>query len=210
MERATPKDHSQGRPSVELHSIIGLMMIRRLHNWTVTQTHEAILFRSDIQYALNLEPGIDIAQPTIERSLQKMQRDEQLSEEFFARVTDPRHRPAAAIAGSEGQNTAARLDARAQRRGRDGASLDDGGALRRFFHQLKRHDTAMFDRAPDDLPHCDRISRNAHSTKIGCELPRKRTFTDANFHGCEPEPRAEPSTPWSSRQPLSRPDRRLA
>jgi hypothetical protein len=58
---------SEGRPSVELHSVIGLLLIRELHGWTVPQTHEAVLFRADIQYALNLEPGVDITQRTIER-----------------------------------------------------------------------------------------------------------------------------------------------
>ena len=79
---------TEGRPSVELHSIIGLLLIRELHNWTVPQTHEAILFRADIQYALNLEPGVEIAQRTIERYLRKLQNDEQASEEIFTRVTD--------------------------------------------------------------------------------------------------------------------------
>lgn len=66
---ASKMSDSEGRPSVELYSIIGLLLIRELYGWTVPQTHEAILFRSDIQYALNLEPGFDIAQRTIERYL---------------------------------------------------------------------------------------------------------------------------------------------
>lgn len=39
---------SAGRPSVELHAIIGLVMIRELYGWTVPETREALLFRSDI------------------------------------------------------------------------------------------------------------------------------------------------------------------
>ena len=54
------------------------------------QAHEAVLFRSDIQYALNLEPGFDITQRTIERYLQRMQQDEGLGEELFREVTDTR------------------------------------------------------------------------------------------------------------------------
>ena len=77
---AADMSDSAGRPSAELHSMIGLILIRELYGWTVPQAHEAILFRADIQYALNLEPGVDITQRTIERDLQKMQNDEQLSE----------------------------------------------------------------------------------------------------------------------------------
>lgn len=78
----------QGRPSAELFSMLGLLLIREFQGWTVPQAHEAILFRSDIQYALNLEPGYEVTQRTIERYLQRMQQDEGLDEELFREVTD--------------------------------------------------------------------------------------------------------------------------
>ena len=77
-----------GRPSAELFSMIGLLLIRDFKGWTVPEAHEAVLFRADIQYALNLEPGFEITQRTIERYLAKMQQDETISEELFTRVTD--------------------------------------------------------------------------------------------------------------------------
>ncbi|MFG0261947.1 MAG: hypothetical protein ACF788_06120 [Novipirellula sp. JB048] len=43
-----------GRPTAELDSMIGLLIIRQFQGWTVPQTHEAALFRTDIQFALNL------------------------------------------------------------------------------------------------------------------------------------------------------------
>ena len=73
---------SEGRPTAEQYSMIGLLLIRELYGWTVPQAHEAILFRSDIQYALNLEPGFDITQRTNECYLQKLQSDEQVSEDI--------------------------------------------------------------------------------------------------------------------------------
>jgi hypothetical protein len=79
---------SEGRPFAELSSMIGLILIRELYGWTVPQAHQAILFRADIQYALNLEPGVDITQRTIERYSRNLQSDEQISDDIFARVTD--------------------------------------------------------------------------------------------------------------------------
>lgn len=50
----------QGRPSAERFAMLELLLIREFQGWTVPQAHEAILFRSDIQYALNLEPGYEV------------------------------------------------------------------------------------------------------------------------------------------------------
>jgi len=77
-----------GRPTVELHAILGLLLIRDFHGWTVPQTHEALLFRADVQYALNLEPGVEITQRTIERYLARLQENDEISEELFRQVTD--------------------------------------------------------------------------------------------------------------------------
>lgn len=78
----------QGRPTVELHAITALLLIREFQGWTVPQTHEALVFRTDIQFALNLEPGTEITQRTIERYIARMQSNEKISEEIFANVTD--------------------------------------------------------------------------------------------------------------------------
>ena len=37
----------------------GLMLLQELNNWTNPETVEAYLFRTDVQFALNLEPGCD-------------------------------------------------------------------------------------------------------------------------------------------------------
>lgn len=59
---------SFGRPTKELYSIAGLMLLQELHNWTNPETVEAYLFRADVQYALNLEPGqSEICERTWER-----------------------------------------------------------------------------------------------------------------------------------------------
>jgi hypothetical protein len=48
-----------GRPTKELYSIAGLLFLQETHNWSTAQCVEAYLFRTDVQYALNLEPGVD-------------------------------------------------------------------------------------------------------------------------------------------------------
>jgi len=48
-----------GRPTKELYSMAGLMFVQELNNWTNAETVEAYLFRTDVQFALNLEPGQD-------------------------------------------------------------------------------------------------------------------------------------------------------
>lgn len=77
-----------GRPSAELFSMCGLLLIRDFQNWTVPETLEAALFRSDVQYALNLEPGFEISQRTIERYIARLQGDEGLADELMTTVTD--------------------------------------------------------------------------------------------------------------------------
>jgi len=77
-----------GRPSKELYAMCGLLLIREFQDWTVPQTHEAILFRSDVQYALNLEPGFEISQRTIERYIARLYDDESLAGDLFASLTD--------------------------------------------------------------------------------------------------------------------------
>lgn len=81
-------DEFRGRPSAELYAMCGLLLLREFHHWTVPQAHEAILFRSDVQYALNLEPGFEVSQRTIERYLAQLQSDSDLSGDILALVTD--------------------------------------------------------------------------------------------------------------------------
>ena len=57
-----------GRPTKELYSVAGLLFLQEFQNWTAAETVEAYLFRTDIQFALNLEPGCDeMCERTYER-----------------------------------------------------------------------------------------------------------------------------------------------
>lgn len=136
-----------GRPTFELHAIIGLLLIRDFQGWTVPETHEAILFRSDIQYALNLEPGIDITQRTIERYLARMQQDETISEEIFVRVTDT------LLRSMEVNVKKQRLDSThvLSDMSNLGRARMIGLGLKRLFTKVEKHDAELLNRFSDEL-----------------------------------------------------------
>lgn len=57
-----------GRPTKELYSIAGLLFLQEFQNWTIPEAVEAYLFRTDVQFALNLEPGhAEMCERTLER-----------------------------------------------------------------------------------------------------------------------------------------------
>ena len=57
-----------GRPTKELYSVAGLLFLQEFQNWTIPEAVDAYLFRTDIQWALNLEPGVDeMCERTFER-----------------------------------------------------------------------------------------------------------------------------------------------
>lgn len=139
-------DHA-GRPSVELYAIAGLLLIREFKGWTVPETHEAVLFRADIQYALNLEPGFEITQRTIERYLARLQQDESISENIFTRVTD------ALLHSMEVKVKKQRLDSThvLSDMSNIGRAKMIGLALRRFFAKVEKHDASLLNHFCEDL-----------------------------------------------------------
>lgn len=57
-----------GRPSKELYSVAGLIFLQEAKGWTNNDAVHAYLFHTDVQFALNLNPGIDqISLATFER-----------------------------------------------------------------------------------------------------------------------------------------------
>src|SRR3954471_1780433 len=77
---------SLGAPTKELYSMAGLVFLTDFFSWTAHEAVEVYLFRSDIQYALNLEPGVEISERTVER-YQKLFRDDDLAARIFDNVT---------------------------------------------------------------------------------------------------------------------------
>jgi len=69
-------DSAMGRPTKELYSMAGLLLIKEFRNWTNDETLEAYSFNMAIHYALNLEPVThDIGMRTLERYVSLFEED---------------------------------------------------------------------------------------------------------------------------------------
>jgi len=69
-------DSTMGRPTKELYSIAGLLLIKEFKNWTNDETLESYSFNMAIHYALNLEPvAQDIGMRTLERYINLFEED---------------------------------------------------------------------------------------------------------------------------------------
>jgi hypothetical protein len=61
-------DAAMGRPTKELYSIAGLLLIKEFMNWTKQEALDAYSFNINIHYALNLEPiAHDLSMRSLER-----------------------------------------------------------------------------------------------------------------------------------------------
>jgi hypothetical protein len=158
-----------GRPSFELYAIVGLLVMRDSFGWTVPEAHEAILFRSDIQYALNLQPGVEITQRTIERYLARMKEDETISEKIFTEVTDK------LIRALEVKVKKQRLDSThvLSDMSNIGRARMIGLALKRFFRKVEKEEISLLSRFSEELLH------------RYCKRPDSQVFGDL----CTPEKR---------------------
>src|SRR3954464_15498314 len=77
---------SLGAPTKELYSMAGLVFLADFFDWNAQEAIEAYVFRSDVQYALNTEPGATLCTRTLER-YQQLFRDHDLAARVFDKVT---------------------------------------------------------------------------------------------------------------------------
>src|SRR3974377_318717 len=75
-----------GAPTKELYSMAGLVFLADFFGWTAQEAVEVYIFRSDVQYALNLAPRVTVSTRSVER-YQKMFRDDELAISVFQDVT---------------------------------------------------------------------------------------------------------------------------
>ncbi len=85
-ELAQHFDPNWGAPTKELYSMAGLVFLADFKGWTVGEACEAYMFHTDVQYALNMEPGVEVSTRTVER-YQKLFRDDDLAAQVFYDVT---------------------------------------------------------------------------------------------------------------------------
>ncbi len=76
---------SLGAPTKELYSLAALVFLADFFGWTAQEAAELHL-RTDVQYALNLEPGAAVSVRTVER-YQKLFREDHLAARVFEEVT---------------------------------------------------------------------------------------------------------------------------
>jgi len=70
-------DADMGRPTKELYSIAGLILIKEFMDWTKDEAMDAYSFNMNVHYALNLEPVThDISMRTLERYINLFEEDD--------------------------------------------------------------------------------------------------------------------------------------
>ena len=117
----------------------GVVFLADFHGWTAQQAAEAYMFRTDGQYALNLEPGAEVWSRTVER-YQKLFRQDDTAAQIFSDVT---------------KRLIEKLDLDVSRRRLDSTHVFSqmatfgrtklmAVAIKRFLTQVKRHDPQVY------------------------------------------------------------------
>src|SRR5574342_27394 len=114
--------------------------------WTAQEAAEAYIFRSDVQYALNLEPGAEVSTRSVER-YQKTFRDNDLAARVFEDVTDR------LVRALDLDVSRQRLDSTHvfSHMASFGRTKLLAVAIKRFLTQLQRHDPDAYAALPEDL-----------------------------------------------------------
>jgi hypothetical protein len=137
---------SLGAPTKELYSMAGLVFLTDFHGWTAQQAAEAYMFHTDVQYALNLEPGAEVSSRSVER-YQRLFRANDLAAELFDRVTG------ALTNKLELDVTRQRLDSTHlfSHMATFGRTRLMAVTIKRFLAQVKRHDPQTYAALPEPL-----------------------------------------------------------
>jgi hypothetical protein len=137
---------SLGAPTKELYSMAGLVFLADFHGWTNQEAIQAYIFRSDVQYALNLEPGVSVSTRTLER-YQKLFRDDDLATRVFEDVTTQLIQTLDLDVARQRLDSTHVFSAMA----RFGRTKLMAVAIKRFLTQLKRQDPDAHAALPEDL-----------------------------------------------------------
>jgi Transposase DDE domain len=136
-----------GRPTKELYSVAGLLFLQEFQNWTIAEAVESYLFRTDVQFALNLEPGHDeMCERTFERYRALFLEDESAGQ-VMQDVTDR------LINLLELDIAKQRLDSTHvfSNMASFGRTRLMAVTIKRFLTQVKRHHPADFEALPAEL-----------------------------------------------------------
>jgi hypothetical protein len=145
-ELASHFSDSMGAPTKELYSMAGLVFLADFFGWNSQEAIEAYIFRSDVQYALNREPGATLSTRTLER-YQKLFRDDDLAARVFNDVTTR------LIQALDLDVSRQRLDSTHvfSHMASFGRTKLMAVAIKRFLTQLNRHDSDAYAALPEGL-----------------------------------------------------------
>lgn len=136
-----------GRPTKELYSMAGLMLIAEFKNLTGEQTAEAYTFDASIQYALNLPcDGQYLSARTVD-NYRKLFREDEAAQDVFTRVS------ATLVAELELDISRQRLDSThvLSNMARLGRQQLLAVGVKRFLVQLRKHHRGCYDGLPEEL-----------------------------------------------------------
>jgi len=136
-----------GRPTEELYSMAGLILLKEWNHWTEERAVYAYQFHLEVQYALNLSPqGHDLSVRTLERYLRLFEQDD-LAQRVMQEVTTH------LVQMLELKIDQQRLDSThvLSNMAHFGRTRLLGVALKRFLTQVKRHDPAAYAALPEVL-----------------------------------------------------------
>lgn len=124
----------------------GLVFLADFFGWTAEEAVHAYIFRSDVQYALNLQPGVTVCSRTVER-YQKLFRDNELATQIFHDVTT---RLAELL---ELDISCQRLDSTHvfSHMASFGRTKLMAVAIKRFLTQVRRHDPELYAALPEEF-----------------------------------------------------------
>jgi hypothetical protein len=136
-----------GRPTRELYSMAGLLLLTEWMNWTQEQAVNAYRFHTEVQYALNLEPtGHDLSVRTLERYQEDFEQDE-LAQQVLHDVTTHLVETLDLEIDQQRLDSTHVFSDMAQL----GRTRLMGVAIKRFLTQVKRHDPVAYAALPEAL-----------------------------------------------------------
>lgn len=140
-------DPTIGRPTKDLYAVAGLLFLQEMHCWSNAEVFEVLLFRTDILFALNMEPG---GNQMCLRSLERY-RALFVEDELAAKVLDSL--TAALVDELDLAIDKQRLDSTHvfSDMAKFGRTRLMGVAIKRFLTQVKRHHEADYDALAEDL-----------------------------------------------------------
>ena len=139
----------------------GLVYLADFHDWNAQQATEAYMFHTDVQFALNVEPGVQICTRTFDR-YQKFFLEDDLARQIFENVTE------VLIEKLELDVSRQRLDSTHvfSHMATFGRTKLMAVAIKRFLVQVKRHNPEAYAALPEAL-------------RLRYELAQSQLFGDA-------------------------------